>query len=130
MDAPRHVAKLITKMASNLEKRKALEAEYQVLRQELQNAFKKYNIDEFEVYEDGEVVLQASQITSTKITYDIDKLKTMLPKKLLKRVIDIVVNPKKVEELYDQGLITADVIHACAEMTTRTVIMVRRSIAV
>lgn len=130
MDAPRHVARLMAEMASNIQKRKALEVEYQALRQQLQDAFKRYNTDEFEVYEDGDIVLQATHVTSTKITYDIDKLKAMLPKKLLKRVIEITVNSQKVEELYDQGLIPIDIIRDCAEMVNRSVITVRRGVAI
>jgi uncharacterized protein (DUF885 family) len=125
--APKAVIPVIAHMEElNLQKSRT-ESEYKEMRSLLEAAFKKFKEDLFE-YDDGqEKILKAMKTTSTSVSYDVETLHEMLPKDVFKKISVVSVDPKKVEAMFDAGLIDLKVLQAASQIRTSTVICVKRT---
>jgi hypothetical protein len=125
--APKAVIPVIVHMEElNLQKSRT-ESEYKEMRSLLEAAFKKFKEDLFE-YDDGqEKILKAMKTTSTSVSYDVETLHEMLPKDVFKKISVVSVDPKKVEAMFDAGLIDLKVLQAASQIRTSTVICVKRT---
>lgn len=130
MKVSREAREKLTRIMLRMEKLNSrlgvLSGKHSKLRALLQVEFEAGNLTEFVVDDEGEKLLKALMYPVTSTSYDFEKLRHRLPAETLRKIVTIVVDPKKVEAAYQTGLIKYEDIHEAADVRVSQAIKVQR----
>lgn len=89
---------------------------YAQLRNELEQELIKRKITLCDIDDGQDEILRVSRVNSSSVTYDLKKLRKKLSKDVIKRIITISIDNKKVDQVYEEGLIPFEVLKKACKL--------------